>query len=85
MVLHGQDAWRQHPIFRNLWRSAFPGVRLGFAAFVAFTVVEAGAGLVMPDPPHHHAPVARFHHPDGPGSLPARVDLSAHSDEDGHH
>lgn len=27
MVFQGQDAWRRHPLFVNLWKSPFPGFR----------------------------------------------------------
>lgn len=40
MVLRGQDAWRQHPVFQNLWRSAFPGFKYGVIAFGTYVVLE---------------------------------------------
>lgn len=82
MVLQGQDAWRQHPVFRNLWRSAFPGFRLGAMAFGAFVVVETAYKLVSPAPAHghhggHHAVASEWARAN-PGALPG----SAGDDDD---
>mmetsp|Transcript_27934 Transcript_27934/g.65997 ORF Transcript_27934/g.65997 Transcript_27934/m.65997 type:complete len:82 (+) Transcript_27934:165-410(+) len=81
MVLQGQDAWRAHPVFRNLARQAFPGVRLGFAAFVAFSVVEAGVKWASPPSAHHghHVEFAKA----GPTDNPAAV--SGGAGGGGHH
>lgn len=39
MPFHGQDAWRRHPLFNNLWKDPLPGIR---PAIVVFSVYMAG-------------------------------------------
>jgi hypothetical protein len=45
-VFKGQDAWRQHPVFLNLARQAFPGFKYGALAFGVFVVVEAAVDVI---------------------------------------
>ena len=40
MVLRGQDAWRRHPLFQNLWKSPLPGFKPAAIAFSAYLVAE---------------------------------------------
>ena len=39
-MLRGQDAWRQHAVFQNLWKHAFPGFKYGVAAFGVYCAAE---------------------------------------------
>lgn len=40
MVFHGQDAWRRHPLFQNLWKDPLPGFRPAVIAFGVYLGVE---------------------------------------------
>eukprot|EP00540_Astrosyne_radiata_P016171 CAMPEP_0116828582 /NCGR_PEP_ID=MMETSP0418-20121206/3729_1 /TAXON_ID=1158023 /ORGANISM="Astrosyne radiata, Strain 13vi08-1A" /LENGTH=56 /DNA_ID=CAMNT_0004457473 /DNA_START=200 /DNA_END=370 /DNA_ORIENTATION=+ len=40
MVFQGQDAWRRHPLFMNLWKDPFPGFRKAAMVYGAFMIVE---------------------------------------------
>ena len=52
-VLRGQDAWRQHAVFQQLWRHAFPGFKYGAIAFGVFWAAEIGYDvLTKPKIPH---------------------------------
>lgn len=79
MVLQGQDAWRAHPVFKNLWRHAFPGFRIGALAFGAYVVVSGTWNLVSPPKPHG-AHIGHGSHGDfgwarpNPGALPSQGD-----------
>ena len=85
MVLQGQDAWRAHPVFRNLWRHAFPGFRLGAMAFGVFVVAETAYGLVAPKQNHAHSAYAhgasQWVRPT-PGGLPSFGGDDDDADED---
>jgi len=66
-------------VFRNLWRHAFPGFRLGAMAFGAFVVVETAYKIVAPDASHHHGSAYAIGLGDGwtkvhPGAVPSKVD-----------
>ena len=39
MPFHGQDAWRRHPLFTNLWKDPLPGFR---PAVIVFSVYMLG-------------------------------------------
>lgn len=40
MPFHGQDAWRRHPLFTNLWKDPLPGFRPAVIVFGAYMVGE---------------------------------------------
>lgn len=40
MVFKGQDAWRRHPLFTNLWRDPFPGIRPAIVIFGLYVGIE---------------------------------------------
>jgi len=40
MVFQGQDAWRRHPLFRNLWKDPLPGFRPAVIAFGIYLGAE---------------------------------------------
>ena len=40
MVFQGQDAWRRHPLFTNLWKDPFPGIRPAIIIFGAYLGAE---------------------------------------------
>lgn len=40
MPFHGQDAWRRHPLFLNLWKDPLPGFRPAVMVFGAYMVGE---------------------------------------------
>lgn len=40
MVFKGQDAWRRHPLFNNLWKDPFPGIRPAILIFGVYLGVE---------------------------------------------
>lgn len=40
MPFHGQDAWRRHPLFTNLWKDPLPGFRPAVMVFGAYMVGE---------------------------------------------
>lgn len=72
MVLQGQDAWRAHPVFKNLWRQAFPGFRLGVTAFAVVVVAQGAYNLISPPKPQFHGHIAGSEQwaRSGPGALP---------------
>jgi len=84
MVLRGQDAWRSHPIFRNLWRQAFPGLRLGAAAFVIYTVAETAIDWATPAPAHGEFNVSSLSSwtQDAPNATPRLPLLEAVAEEE---
>jgi len=40
MVFQGQDAWRRHPLFVNLWKDPLPGFRPAVLVFGVYLSVE---------------------------------------------
>jgi hypothetical protein len=40
MPFHGQDAWRRHPLFTNLWKDPLPGFRPAVIVFGVYMVGE---------------------------------------------
>jgi hypothetical protein len=49
MVFQGQDAWRRHPIFLNLWKDPLPGFKKAIVIYGLFVVGEYGYRyLTMP-------------------------------------
>lgn len=40
MVFRGQDAWRRHPLFNNLWKDPLPGFRPAVVVFTLYLGVE---------------------------------------------
>jgi|NOAtaT_6_FD_contig_21_3156390_length_374_multi_8_in_0_out_0_1 hypothetical protein len=40
MVFHGQDAWRRHPMFNNLWKNPFPGLKYAVIVYGSYLCVE---------------------------------------------
>lgn len=40
MVFQGQDAWRRHPLFTNLWKSPFPGFKQAAVIYGVYLGVE---------------------------------------------
>jgi len=40
MVFHGQDAWRKHPMFNNLWKSPVPGFKYAVMVYGTYLGVE---------------------------------------------
>ena len=61
MVLRGQDAWRRHPLFTNLWKNPFPGIKPAIAVFSLYVAGEYAYKYITMGPPkaasaanHHH-------------------------------
>eukprot|EP00569_Conticribra_weissflogii_P015467 CAMPEP_0171400822 /NCGR_PEP_ID=MMETSP0880-20121228/7525_1 /TAXON_ID=67004 /ORGANISM="Thalassiosira weissflogii, Strain CCMP1336" /LENGTH=59 /DNA_ID=CAMNT_0011915217 /DNA_START=165 /DNA_END=344 /DNA_ORIENTATION=+ len=50
MPFHGQDAWRRHPLFQNLWRDPLPGFRPAVVVFAAYVVAEYAVKMAMAPP-----------------------------------
>ena len=50
MVLHGQDAWRRHPLFLNLWKNPLPGFKTAVVIYGVYLGAEF-AYKVMSAPP----------------------------------
>eukprot|EP00580_Thalassiosira_gravida_P001259 CAMPEP_0201602412 /NCGR_PEP_ID=MMETSP0492-20130828/3150_1 /ASSEMBLY_ACC=CAM_ASM_000837 /TAXON_ID=420259 /ORGANISM="Thalassiosira gravida, Strain GMp14c1" /LENGTH=70 /DNA_ID=CAMNT_0048065917 /DNA_START=72 /DNA_END=284 /DNA_ORIENTATION=- len=44
MPFHGQDAWRRHPLFTNLWKDPLPGFRPALVVFSVYMVGEYAYG-----------------------------------------
>ncbi len=40
MVLQGQDAWRQNPVFQTLWRRAYPRLNTALVIFAGYCIAE---------------------------------------------
>eukprot|EP00571_Detonula_confervacea_P016761 CAMPEP_0172297494 /NCGR_PEP_ID=MMETSP1058-20130122/493_1 /TAXON_ID=83371 /ORGANISM="Detonula confervacea, Strain CCMP 353" /LENGTH=119 /DNA_ID=CAMNT_0013006651 /DNA_START=281 /DNA_END=641 /DNA_ORIENTATION=- len=40
MPFHGQDAWRRHPLFTNLWKDPLPGFRPAVIVFSVYMIGE---------------------------------------------
>jgi hypothetical protein len=40
MVFQGQDAWRNLPIFKDLWKSPFPGFKKAVIIYGVYLGVE---------------------------------------------
>ena len=40
MPFHGQDAWRRHPLFTNLWKNPLPGFKPAVIVFSAYMVAD---------------------------------------------
>ncbi|KAL7432011.1 hypothetical protein ACHAXH_002852, partial [Discostella pseudostelligera] len=56
MPFHGQDAWRRHPLFTNLWRDPLPGFRPAVLVFSAYMVGEFAYKVInyqLNAPPAH--------------------------------
>ena len=58
MVLRGQDAWRRHPLFLNLWKNPFPGLKPAAAVFTAYVCGEYAYKYIVYGPP----PSKKDHH-----------------------
>lgn len=51
MVLRAQDAWRKHPMFQNLWKNPFPGLRPAALVFTTYVVAEYAYKFITLGPP----------------------------------
>jgi len=51
MVFRGQDAWRDHPVFRNLHHDPFPGLRKAVVIYGAYMCLEYAYKYTMYGPP----------------------------------
>ena len=51
MVLRGQDAWRRHPLFQNLWKNPFPGLKPAVLVFSAYVCGEYAYKYIVYGPP----------------------------------
>jgi len=51
MNFRGQDAWRRHPLFNNLWKSPFPGLKPAIVVFSALVGVEYAYKYITLGPP----------------------------------
>ena len=51
MNFRGQDAWRRHPLFQNLWRSPFPGLKPAIVVFSAIVGIEYAYKYITLGPP----------------------------------
>jgi hypothetical protein len=47
----GQDAWRRHPLFQNLWKSPFPGFKPAVVVFSAYVAAEYAWKTLTIGPP----------------------------------
>lgn len=48
MIFKGQDAWRNHHLFRKLWTSPFPGFRNAVFIFGAYLAVDYTLDAMRP-------------------------------------
>mmetsp|Transcript_7774 Transcript_7774/g.14658 ORF Transcript_7774/g.14658 Transcript_7774/m.14658 type:complete len:84 (+) Transcript_7774:488-739(+) len=51
MNLRGQDAWRRHPLFLNLWKNPFPGLKPAIIVFSAMVGAEYAFKYITLGPP----------------------------------
>jgi len=57
MVFQGQDAWRRHPLFTNLYKEPFPGIKKAAIIYGIYLGFEyAYRSLAAPPSP------AKSHH-----------------------
>ena len=40
MVFKGQDAWRNHQLFQNLWKKPFPGLKQAVVIYAVYLGAE---------------------------------------------
>ena len=50
MVFQGQDAWRRHPLFQNLWKDPFPGFKKAVIIYGVFVVCEYSYKMMTAPP-----------------------------------
>ena len=62
MVLRGQDAWRRHPLFLNLWKNPFPGFLPAVAVFSAYVTAEYAYNYITYGPPNKQLKAGGDHH-----------------------
>eukprot|EP00591_Stephanopyxis_turris_P015654 CAMPEP_0195535220 /NCGR_PEP_ID=MMETSP0794_2-20130614/43864_1 /TAXON_ID=515487 /ORGANISM="Stephanopyxis turris, Strain CCMP 815" /LENGTH=61 /DNA_ID=CAMNT_0040668297 /DNA_START=117 /DNA_END=302 /DNA_ORIENTATION=+ len=51
MVFQGQDAWRNHPIFKNAWKSPLPGFKYAVAVYGTYYLFDTGLKSLMAPKP----------------------------------
>jgi NADH-ubiquinone oxidoreductase B12 subunit family. len=51
MNFRGQDAWRRHPLFLNLWKNPFPGFKPAIVVFSAMVGAEYAFKYITLGPP----------------------------------
>ena len=52
MVLRGQDAWRSHPLYLNLWKNPFPGLKPAVLVFSSIVAAEYAYKYITIGPPN---------------------------------
>lgn len=50
MVFQGQDAWRRHPMFLNLWKNPLPGFKTAVVIYGAYLGAEFAFKLISAPP-----------------------------------
>jgi hypothetical protein len=58
MVFQGQDAWRRHPLFLNLWKDPLPGFKKAVLIYGAFLAGEFVYKTLSAPPTNVEAPKA---------------------------
>ena len=48
MIFKGQDAWRSHALFRNLWRKPFPGFGNAVIIYGAYLAIDYAVESAKP-------------------------------------
>ena len=51
MVFRAHDAWRRHPLFLNLWKNPFPGIKPAIAVFSLYVAGEYAYKYITLGPP----------------------------------
>ncbi len=61
MVFQKQDAWRNHPLFTNLWKSPLPGFRYAVIIYAVYLGAELTYKAIAP-PAAVHSTSAHHEH-----------------------
>ena len=58
MVFKNHDAWRNHPVFKDLWKDPFPGLKKAIVIYAVYLGCEYAYKTLGPKPikaAHGHA------------------------------